>query len=67
MHVMTPFVYCEYRDQNDGNCSHLASGRIEGMAFCEAHVKAVERGIEDSGVALVKDEIVDLRRKAVGK
>ncbi len=67
MKVLTPFVYCEFRGQGeDVSCQRFSSGRVEGMAFCDGHVELVSKLLGDSGVDLVKDEIVVLGRKARG-
>lgn len=53
MMVLTPFVYCAYRDESE--CPRFASGRVEGLPLCSGHVELLERMLTDSGVELVAD------------
>lgn len=58
MKILTPFRYCEFRLAETG-CDKFASGVVEGMSFCESHVNYVTKGLDDSGVELVKSKILD--------
>lgn len=61
MKVLTPFVFCEFKSGE--GCERFASGRVEGMAFCEGHVELVTKLLGDSGVDLVKDSVMKFHHR----
>lgn len=66
MKILTPFAYCAFRmsgNEDTSECPRLASGRVEGMPFCEGHVELVEKLMGDSGCEFVKDEILELKKR----